>query len=150
MFATTRRRAPSTLPCGSQSSLPIEGSITATVTDPNGDTSEFSNAVPVTPSTPSPWTLLPPSPSSLTPPHSPPVSPPAAPATPPPSFVQAAITLFIDGAELVIDQLEGYGNANLAGLYASIAANSPYAGPFAELFVLAGETLMAEPLSAAK
>jgi len=110
-------------------------SFTATVTDPNGDTSEFSNALTATPVVLSP---------------SPPASAPTAPAIPLPSSVQAAIALYIDGAELLFDQLAAYGNPNLAGVNAGIALNSPYAGPFAELFVLAGEAAMAEQLSATK
>jgi hypothetical protein len=123
----------------------LRGGFTATVTDPVGDTSEFSHALlPTQTYPPSP------SPSPPTPPQSPPSSAPAAPMNPPPSFLQAATTLFIDGAELLFDQLEGFGNPNLAGVNAEIAFNMPYAGPFANWFVLAGEAAMAEQLFAAK
>lgn len=78
-----------------------------------------------------------------------------APPTPalsasPHSSIQAAVTLFLDGAEMLSDQLAAYAKPNLADVNASIAANSPYAGPYAELFVLAGEMAMAEQLSATK
>jgi parallel beta-helix repeat protein len=101
-------------------------SITATVTDPIGDTSEFSNAISAS--------------------QAPPSDPPG-----PASSFQAAFTLFMDGAEMLFEQLAAfYTNPNLAGLNASIAANSPYAGPFADWFVLAGEAAVAKQLSAAK
>ena len=71
-----------------------------------------------------------------------------SPTLPPPSLVDAALALFFDGVQLIDDQLEGntsfgavfFGNSQgLAGVEASIAFNSPYAGPFAPLFVQAGE-----------
>ncbi|HTU20893.1 MAG TPA: hypothetical protein VMG10_22765 [Gemmataceae bacterium] len=76
-----------------------------------------------------------------------------SPASPAPSFVQAAITLSIDGFELGqgfvnqyvfhIDANDAYPNPP-AVLNASIAFNSPYVGPFAPLIVLAGEISGAE------
>jgi hypothetical protein len=68
----------------------------------------------------------------------------------PPSFFQAAILLFIDGAEILFDELAAYANPNLAWVNANIAANLTYAGPYADWFVLAGEAAMAEQLSAAQ
>jgi hypothetical protein len=64
---------------------------------------------------------------------------PTSPSSPPPSFFQAAITLFIDGTFFVIDVSE-HNNPALADVQASIALNFPYAGPFAELFLQAGES----------
>jgi hypothetical protein len=102
---------------------------TATATDPNNNTSPFSNAVRAT-SPPSP------APSATSPPGSP----------PPPSFFEAAITLFIDGAELLEYERGFSAFFDLTALNASIAYYSPYAGPFASFFVLAGEVAVAGQL----
>jgi hypothetical protein len=78
----------------------------------------------------------------------PPSSPP-----PPPSFFQAALTLFRDGIQLGqgrvnqylfhIDVNDAY-PVPLAALNASITSNSPYVGPLAPMFVLAGGIIGAE------
>jgi len=74
-------------------------------------------------------------------------------SAPPPSFNQAAIQLFNDGVNLgvgwVNEHIFGINEADAfpvppAALNANIAFNSPYAGPFAPLFVLAGEIVGAE------
>jgi hypothetical protein len=72
---------------------------------------------------------------------------------PSPTFSQAALTLYINGIELGqglvnqhvfgIDQNNAY-PVPLAALNASIAVNSPYVGPFAPMFVLAGEIVGAQ------
>lgn len=113
--------------------MPIDRFITATVTDPNGNTSQFSNDLVAD-------LPLPPTPAD---------PPSTSPTPPPPSIFQAALTLYMDGAQLLLDQLARFGNPNLAAVNASIALNSPNAGSFAELFVLAGEAAMAQQLSAA-
>ncbi len=66
---------------------------------------------------------------------------------PPPSFIQAAISLYTDGVNLGkglvnqiffhIPEIDAY-PVPPADLNADIAFNSPYVGPFAPLFVLAG------------
>jgi hypothetical protein len=65
---------------------------------------------------------------------------PTSAAVAPPSFTQAAISLYEDGFQL------GYNPFNLLSgaatsdaLHADIASNTPYAQPFAALFVMAGE-----------
>jgi hypothetical protein len=78
-------------------------------------------------------------------------SPMASP--PPPTPFQAAIALFFDGANLGVGEV----NQNIfhipeedafpvppSALNASIAFNSPYAGPFASFFVLVGEVVGAQ------
>jgi hypothetical protein len=67
--------------------------------------------------------------------------------TPPPTFFQAALALYIDGAQLVVNQEFGGISINggpstvlFPGAQANIAFNAPYAGPFAFFFVLAGES----------
>jgi hypothetical protein len=63
----------------------------------------------------------------------------------PPSLIEAALTLYIDGIYFVIDVLE-HNNQALAGVQASLASNMPYAGPFAEFFLLAGELAVVEQI----
>jgi hypothetical protein len=79
----------------------------------------------------------------------------ASPPSPQPSFFNAAYTLFWDGVQMIDAQYTGntyfgavfFGNSQgIAGVNASIAYNSPYAGPFASLFVLAGEAMEYENL----
>jgi hypothetical protein len=85
-------------------------------------------------------------------PSQPTMAPPNITSSPSPtstqSFFNAALALFFDGVQLMVDQVEGntsfgevfFGNSQgITGVDASIASNSPYAGPFAQLFVLAGE-----------
>jgi hypothetical protein len=74
-------------------------------------------------------------------------------SAPPPSFNQAAIQLFNDGVNLGvglvnqhvfgIDEADAF-PVSPAVLNANIAFNSPYAGSFAPLFVLAGEIVGAD------
>jgi hypothetical protein len=62
----------------------------------------------------------------------------AAPSTPPPSFIQAATALYLDGYMEGLDPFFDPQNVP-AAINANIAYYSPYAGPFAPLFVLAGQ-----------
>jgi len=74
--------------------------------------------------------------------------------TPPPSFAQAALSLYIDGAELVLNQNLGGISTNggpstvfFPGAQANIAFNTPYAQPFSEFFVLAGASAALESIA---
>lgn len=58
-------------------------------------------------------------------------------AVAPPSFTQAAISLYQDGYQLGYNPLLAF--ANNTAVQADIALNTPYAQPFASLFVLAAE-----------
>lgn len=79
--------------------------------------------------------------------------PPAVSPSPQPSFAQAAITLYADGFfrgqglvnqyVFLIDPIYAY-PVSPSALNESIALNSPYAGPFAPLFVVAGVIAGAE------
>lgn len=75
-------------------------------------------------------------------------SPPPASSLPPPSSIfEAASTLFFDGVELGIGRANQYFNipeiyaypVPVSALNESIAFYSPYGGPWAPVFVLAGE-----------
>lgn len=74
----------------------------------------------------------------------------ASPPSPQSSFTEAAFALFWDGVQMIDDQYTGntdfgaafFGNnQGIAGVNASIAHYSPYVGPFASFFVMAGEAL---------
>ncbi len=72
--------------------------------------------------------------------------PPSTPAAvPPPSFTQAAVSLYLDGVFFVINELTHNSQA-VAGVQASIALYSPYAEPFGEFFLQAGERAVLEML----
>lgn len=65
------------------------------------------------------------------------IDPPAQEPPPQPSSLfQAALTLYLDGAEMILDQLTGH---STTAVQASIELNSPYAPVYAPLLVLAGE-----------
>jgi hypothetical protein len=74
--------------------------------------------------------------------------------TPPPSFQQAALSLYIDGAQLVLNQDFGGISINggastvlFPGAQANIAFNTPYAQPFSQFFVLAGASAALENIA---
>ncbi|HEY7326425.1 MAG TPA: hypothetical protein VH592_02215 [Gemmataceae bacterium] len=65
---------------------------------------------------------------------------PTSVAATPPTFPQAAISLYEDGFQLGYNPLNlSLATATSDALYADIAFNTPYAQPFAALFVMAGE-----------
>lgn len=66
----------------------------------------------------------------------------------PPSLTQAASALFFDGASVLVAQLGGFYQQNLASANTSIAYYSPYAEPFSPYLVWAGERAMAQALQA--
>jgi hypothetical protein len=65
--------------------------------------------------------------------------------TPSPSFFDAALSLLIDGFFMIFDSFVGNTEA-LAAVNANIPFNSPYAGPFAEWFVLLGEEVCVQQM----
>jgi hypothetical protein len=65
---------------------------------------------------------------------------PTSTADTPPTFPQAAISLYEDGFQLGYNPLNPLlGTARSDALHANIASNTPYAQPFAALFVMAVE-----------